>query len=143
MDLREELPGDRESVRNLQQRTFGEKDSADLDHGLVVTRGEVSARRWCGTTQSVSVTQRIVPSGPPGDRDTTPNTHLTGNFSSRNPALGAAGGLLRYSFDLGQPLQDGPGQDVLNVAQRYEELVDPVQGCIVARIEENSLVILG
>jgi putative acetyltransferase len=33
MDLREELPGDRESVRNVVLRAFG-----GVDHGLVVTR---------------------------------------------------------------------------------------------------------
>jgi putative acetyltransferase len=34
MDLREELPGDRESVRDIHRRAFG--DHGPLDHGLVV-----------------------------------------------------------------------------------------------------------
>ena len=34
MDLREELPGDRESVRNIHLRAFG--DNGPADHGLVV-----------------------------------------------------------------------------------------------------------
>jgi hypothetical protein len=47
------------------------------------------------------------------------------------------GHFLRNPFDLGQPLQGGPGQYVPDVMQRHEELVDSVQARVVARVEEN------
>jgi putative acetyltransferase len=55
MDLREELPGDRESVRNLQQRAFGEKGSADPDQGLVVARLVDSLRELITPTTGLSL----------------------------------------------------------------------------------------
>jgi hypothetical protein len=53
------------------------------------------------------------------------------------------GDFFRYPLDLGQPRQRGPRQDLPDVAQRHQEFVHSVQGCLVARGEQDPLIVLG
>ena len=57
MEIREELPGDRESVRNLQQRAFGE--GGDPDHGLAVTRLVDSLRELITPSSGLSLVAEL------------------------------------------------------------------------------------
>lgn len=52
MNLREELPGDRESVRNVVLRAFG---AVDADHGLVVTKLVDALRETITPTDGLSL----------------------------------------------------------------------------------------
>jgi putative acetyltransferase len=53
MDLREELPGDRESVRDLHQRAFG--DHGPDDHGIVVANLVDALRETIGPANGLSL----------------------------------------------------------------------------------------
>lgn len=53
MDLREELPGDRESVRNIHVRAFG--DHGPTDHGFVVARLVDALRETITPTTGLSL----------------------------------------------------------------------------------------
>jgi hypothetical protein len=53
------------------------------------------------------------------------------------------GDFFGYPLDLGQPRQGRPRQDPSYVAQCHHELLDSVQGRLVARVKQDRLVVLG